>query len=205
MIHFDIPNLETNLKTLEKETTKPEFWEDSQNSNKVLSKIKSIKGKCQKYRNSLKGRKSYNPYNLFASILYLNSKRITSVRDMAESIVFDIRLSYIMEQERPSYKTINDFINNVITPNRDAIFSLITKAIIDEFNLDASDQYLDGTKFEANANKYKFVYISEKRMNSLNNKIINLYNDMNITEYNKQNRINSKDFNTNILKYAQRQ
>ena len=50
MIHFDIPNLETNLKTLETETTKPEFWEDSQNSNKVLSKIKSIKGKCQKYR-----------------------------------------------------------------------------------------------------------------------------------------------------------
>ena len=157
------------------------------------------------YRNSPKGRKSYNPYNLFASILYLNSKRITSVRDMAESLVFDIRLSYIMEQERPSYKTINDFINNVITPNRDAIFSLITKAIIDEFNLDTSDQYLDGTKFEANANKYKFVYISEKRMDSLNNKIINLYNDMNIAEYDKQNRINSKDFNTNILKYAQRQ
>ena len=51
MIHFDIPNLETTLKTLEAETTKPEFWEESQNSNKVLSKIKSIKGKCQKYKN----------------------------------------------------------------------------------------------------------------------------------------------------------
>ena len=50
MIHFDIPSLEKNLKTLEAETTKPEFWEDSQNSNKVLSKIKNIKGKCQKYR-----------------------------------------------------------------------------------------------------------------------------------------------------------
>ena len=48
MIHFDIPSLEKNLKTLEAETTKPEFWEDSQNSNKVLSKIKNIKGKCQK-------------------------------------------------------------------------------------------------------------------------------------------------------------
>ena len=51
MIHFDIPNLETTLKTLEAETTKPEFWDESQNSNKVLSKIKSIKGKCQKYKN----------------------------------------------------------------------------------------------------------------------------------------------------------
>ena len=50
MIHFDIPKLEEKLKNLEVETTHPSFWEDSQNSNKVLSKIKGIKGKCQKYR-----------------------------------------------------------------------------------------------------------------------------------------------------------
>ena len=50
MIHFDIPKLEEKLKNLEVETTNPSFWEDSQNSNKVLSKIKGIKGKCQKYR-----------------------------------------------------------------------------------------------------------------------------------------------------------
>ena len=50
MIHFDIPKLEEDLKTLEAETTNPSFWEDSQKSNIVLSKIKNIKGKCQKYR-----------------------------------------------------------------------------------------------------------------------------------------------------------
>ena len=50
MIHFDIPKLEENLKNLEAETTNPSFWEDSQKSNTVLSKIKNIKGKCQKYR-----------------------------------------------------------------------------------------------------------------------------------------------------------
>ena len=38
------------------------------------------------YRNSPKGRKSYNPYNLFASILFLNSKRITSLRDIVNAI-----------------------------------------------------------------------------------------------------------------------
>ena len=51
MIHFDIPNLEGNLKILESKTTKPEFWEDSKESNKVLSEIKSLKNKCLKYRN----------------------------------------------------------------------------------------------------------------------------------------------------------
>lgn len=158
--------------------------------------------KNTKYRSSPKGRKSYNPYNLFASILFLYSKRITSVRDMAEAFMCDLRLIYIMQQECPSYKTINDFIKNVITPNRDRIFSLITETIIKEFKLNIDDQYLDGTKFEANANKYKFVYISEKRMDSLNDKIIELYKAMNITEYDVKQRIKSVDFNTNILSYA---
>ena len=42
MIHFDIPKLEENLKKLEAETTNPSFWEDSQKSNTVLSKIKNM-------------------------------------------------------------------------------------------------------------------------------------------------------------------
>lgn len=51
MIHFDISKLEAELTGLEEETVKPNFWEDSKNSNKVLEKIKNIKGKCINYRN----------------------------------------------------------------------------------------------------------------------------------------------------------
>lgn len=50
MIHFDISKLENNLKELEAETVKPDFWGDSKNSNKILGEIKSLKGKCTKYR-----------------------------------------------------------------------------------------------------------------------------------------------------------
>ena len=35
---------------------------------------------------------------------------------------------------------------------------MITKTIIKQLNVDVSNQYLDGTKIEANANKYKFVW-----------------------------------------------
>ena len=47
MIHFDIKGLEAELQTLEAETAKQGFWEDSKNSNIVLSKIKRIKGRNQ--------------------------------------------------------------------------------------------------------------------------------------------------------------
>ena len=48
---FEIENLEIKLKDLEAQTTEPSFWEDSQNTGKVLSEIKKIKGKYLKYKN----------------------------------------------------------------------------------------------------------------------------------------------------------
>ena len=50
MIHFDISNLENELASLEKLTTENNFWEDAQNSAKVLKKINEIKDKVEQYR-----------------------------------------------------------------------------------------------------------------------------------------------------------
>ena len=50
MSPFDIPNLEKKLQELEEQTTKQEFWEDTENTTKVLSEIKKIKGKYTKYK-----------------------------------------------------------------------------------------------------------------------------------------------------------
>ncbi len=47
---FDIVNLEKQLKELEQETAKPEFWENTQNNTKVLTKIKNIKNKYTSYK-----------------------------------------------------------------------------------------------------------------------------------------------------------
>ena len=49
MIHFDIPKLENELKSLEEETLKEGFWNDQNNSKKILSEIKSRKSKITKY------------------------------------------------------------------------------------------------------------------------------------------------------------
>lgn len=47
---FDISNLENKLKELENKTSCPEFWEDTENTTKVLSEIKKIKNKYSKYK-----------------------------------------------------------------------------------------------------------------------------------------------------------
>ncbi len=50
MIHFDISGLEKKLSELEKETTKADFWNDSQNSAIVLKQMTSLKSKIESFR-----------------------------------------------------------------------------------------------------------------------------------------------------------
>lgn len=50
MFLFDIPRLENELAELEKETSNPDFWNNSENTQKVLAKIKKIKNKYTKYK-----------------------------------------------------------------------------------------------------------------------------------------------------------
>lgn len=76
----------------------------------------------------------------------------------------------------------------------------VTKAIVDEFNLDISDQYIDGTKIEANANKYKFVWKPVKFQKRLNEKIKELITEMNL-EYNDNKTIKSSTFKELINRF----
>lgn len=48
---FEISNLEIRLKDLESKTNNASFWEDSQNSTKILKEINEIKAKIHMYNN----------------------------------------------------------------------------------------------------------------------------------------------------------
>lgn len=131
---------------------------------KIIENVKRQNEKC-------KGRIGYNPYNLFAAIIYCFSKFSGTLRDINDKCAFDIRANYIMEGNIPDYSIIGDFINNYILPYQYEIFTLINKQIIIELNLNIDDVYNDGTKFEANANKYKFVWKPQKFHQKLDIKI----------------------------------
>ena len=47
---FDIVKLEEELKKLEEQTSKPEFWSNNENTATVLTKMKNIKNKYTKYK-----------------------------------------------------------------------------------------------------------------------------------------------------------
>ena len=49
MIHFDIASLESKISSLQEETNKPGFWDNIKNSTAILSELKSVQNKVDKY------------------------------------------------------------------------------------------------------------------------------------------------------------
>lgn len=120
------------------------------------------------------GRDSYNPYNLFATIIYSFAFGKGTLRDIERSCKMGLDYIYIMENAQPTYVSIANYINNVFVPNIHTIMHCINIQIIKEMGIDIDDVFIDGSKFEANANKYKFVWKPRKNKRNLVEKIKNL-------------------------------
>lgn len=51
MFHFDLSNVKNKLEELEAQVATEEFWNDAENSGKVLKEIKGLKDKIEEYEN----------------------------------------------------------------------------------------------------------------------------------------------------------
>lgn len=147
---FLIPSFDLEAKEREKIDRFLLFLENSQVGNVISKYVKN---------NTLKGgRPNCNYYKLFATILYGFAFDKYTLREIESACKFDLRYITIMEQQQVNYSTISRFINTVIVPNEQLIFTLLNKQLKKELNIEFEDAFIDGSKFEANANKYKFVW-----------------------------------------------
>lgn len=137
------------------------------------------------------GKKPYDPYRMFAFIVLAFSLKKMTLRDIEDFGRHDLRARYVLGSDLPSYKTIGQYINEVIFPNIETIFHRITSAIAAYCKIEDvfSVAFIDGTKLEADANKYKFVWKPDKRMEKLKATIMSLLSVIGIAV--KETEINS--------------
>ena len=147
---FLLPSFDLEVKEQQKISRFLQFLEDS-DVGVVISKY--VQNETQKG-----GRPNCNYYRLFAVICYGFAFDRCTLREIESACKFDFRYITIMEQCQVDYTTISRFINKVIVPNEDEIFSLLCKQLQKETGILFDDAFIDGTKYEANANKYKFVW-----------------------------------------------
>ena len=125
----------------------------------------------QNWNKSAGGRPSISKYSLFATILYAFTYDKASLRDISDRCEYDLRYMYLMDNQKVSFKTLGNFINHFILPNLDAIFACLNKALMKELDIGLEEIYIDGTKIEADANKYKFVWKPTTYHKNLCNKV----------------------------------
>ena len=80
-----------------------------------------------------------------------------SLRELEDSCKVTLRFMYLMDHEPPSYRTFGYFINEILRGSSEEIFNDINRKIFETEYVDLQHLYIDGSKFEANANKYSWV------------------------------------------------
>ena len=123
------------------------------------------------------GRLRYNPVNMLKTVLFgFMTSGYCSLRELEDNCKVNLRFMYLMDREKPSYRTFGYFINEVLSESVEEIFAEINRTIFEEEHVDLQHIYIDGSKFEANANKYSWVWkkATEKSRYRLYKKITEL-------------------------------
>lgn len=106
------------------------------------------------------GRPRYNRTNLLKVILFsFMENGYLSLRGIEKSCKTDIRYMWLLDDMKaPTFATIGNFIRDDLTDSIENIFLAINKVIFEKDDVDLNHTYIDGTKIEANANKYTWVW-----------------------------------------------
>ena len=111
------------------------------------------------------GASSFAPRMLLKVILYAYLQNIHSGRKMEALLKRDVNFMWLSGMQRPDFNTINLFRKNRLADVMDDIFTQVVQMLVDAKFVSLEVQYIDGTKIEANANKYTFVWKKATKTN----------------------------------------
>lgn len=108
---------------------------------------------------SHKGRKpAVEPRTMLKVLVFAYLNRKYSARDIEDACRYDLRFRWLLNNSKtPDHVTINRF-RNKIYPFMDEILKQLIDLLIQQGEVDLKSIYIDGTKIEANANRYTFVW-----------------------------------------------
>lgn len=115
--------------------------------------LKSIE---KKYKGG--GTSSYHPKMLLKVIIYSYLNNIYSSRKMELALQENIHFMWLSGMSYPDHNTINRFRGVRLSTDIKSIFTQVVLLLADSGHVDLREAYTDGTKIEANANRYSFVW-----------------------------------------------
>lgn len=108
---------------------------------------------------STKGRKGYNPIMMFAVLIYANMRGVRAVDQIVELCQRDLGFIWLTKGEKPKRDAFYDFIGKKLTQEiLDDLHYQFLRILEREGLITFKSLFIDGTKLEANANRYTFVW-----------------------------------------------
>ena len=123
------------------------------------------------------GRPSYHPRMMLKIILCAYSQSVFSGRKIEALLKDSIRMMWLAQGHEPSYRTINRFrVDPDVKDILRELFVQFRSQLVKEKVIDNEAIFIDGTKIEANANKFTFVW--KKSIKKFSDKLIENSNKM---------------------------
>ena len=104
------------------------------------------------------GRAPFHPKMLLKVILYAYTQKIYSSRKIEQMIQENLPAMWLAGMQTPDHRTINDFRGVRMPTMMESIFEQFVLQLVEQGCIDLEHIFVDGTKIEANANKYTFVW-----------------------------------------------
>lgn len=123
--------------------------------NDILEKV-DISALLRQYKPG--GTSSYHPRMLLKILVYAYINNVYSSRKIEDAVANNIQYMWLSGMSKPDHNTINRFRGKRLQQTLKPIFSQVVLLLCEEGLLSMKDLYTDGTKIEANANRYTFVW-----------------------------------------------
>jgi transposase len=123
--------------------------------NEVLEQV-DITALLKQYKPG--GTSSYHPRMLLKVLVYAYINNVYSSRKIEEAVAQNICYMWLSGMSKPDHNTINRFRGQRLQKSLQPIFTQVVLLLCEEGLLSIKDLYTDGTKIEANANRYTFVW-----------------------------------------------
>ena len=112
---------------------------------------------------------AYHPRLMLKVLVYGYVTNLYSSRKIEQALHENIHFMWLSGMSYPDHNTINRFRSDRLKGVLKSVFSQVVLLLIDHGHIDLKEAYLDGTKIEANANRYTFVW--GKAINKSRNRI----------------------------------
>ena len=123
--------------------------------NQVIDRI-DIDPLLDKFKGG--GTSSYHPRLLLKVLIFAYVNNTYSSRKMESALKENIHFMWLAGMNKPDHNTLNRFRSDRLKGVLKTVFGKVVELLVDAGHLSLKEIYTDGTKLEAQANRYTFVW-----------------------------------------------